>query len=428
MKRISVLLLIIGVLASYTNGYPQFGVIGAKGLKLVDGNLPPNSIYLVTPVSLTTDHTFTLPPASAGIFKSNSVGVMSIGPVDLSTSDITGALAPGNISLPTNNILVGNGSNVAQAYPAGASNTVLSINGSGVPTWQTLGTIGGITGSGTATQVAFFTGTVGDPSTTLSSSPNLFWNNTTGSLGVGGTPTASSALSVNSTTQGFLAPRMNLSERNLIGSPATGLLIYQTDNSPGFYYYNGSQWVSLVPSSGGVGSVLFKRKTADQAVVQNGVGSNIANDNDLFFTVAADEAWEFEVVAYLSSTNNSILSLAALQQAGVNLSNAASEAGFIVENLNVSALGIVGTGLEGTRTQNGSAAGDHLNTFLSVNLGIGVSPVSDTYVKLKGFVKATGTSTTVTVRWNNVISISLGASSSALTIQSNSYLKAVRVE
>jgi hypothetical protein len=337
--------------------------------------------------------------------------------------NIIGALSPSSLTLPLGNIIVGNVLGQGSAVPPGASNTILSINGSGVPTWQTLGTVGGLSGSGTATQVAFFSG-----ATTLSSSPNLFWNNTTGSLGIGGAPTASSALSINSTTQGFLAPRMDLSERNLIGSPATGLLIYQTDNNPGFYYYNGSQWVSLVPSSGGVGSILFKRKTANQAVVQNGVGSTIANDNDLFFTVGADEAWEFEVVGYLSSANNSILSLAALQQAGINLSNAASAAGFIVENLNVSALGIVGSGLEGVRTQNGSTAGDHLNTFLSVNLGVALTPVSDTYVKLKGFVKATGTPTTVTVRWNNVISVSVGAGSSTLTIEPNSYLKAIRVE
>ena len=41
-----------------------------------------------------------------------------------------------------------------------------------------------------------------------------------------------------------LAPRMTLAERNLIVSPATGFSIFQTDNAPGFYYYNGTAWVS----------------------------------------------------------------------------------------------------------------------------------------------------------------------------------------
>ena len=63
-------------------------------------------------------------------------------------------------------------------------------------------------------------------------------------VGIGTTtPDASSILELESTTQGMLTPRMLQSERDLIGTPATGLLIYQTDNTPGFYYYNGSAWV-----------------------------------------------------------------------------------------------------------------------------------------------------------------------------------------
>jgi len=54
---------------------------------------------------------------------------------------------------------------------------------------------------------------------------------------------ASALLDVKSTSAGVLVPRMLMSERdNNIASPATGLLIYQTDNTPGFYYYNGSAW------------------------------------------------------------------------------------------------------------------------------------------------------------------------------------------
>lgn len=63
-------------------------------------------------------------------------------------------------------------------------------------------------------------------------------------VGIGTTtPDASSILELDSTTQGMLTPRMTEAERDAIGSPATGLLIYQTNNAPGFYYYNGSAWV-----------------------------------------------------------------------------------------------------------------------------------------------------------------------------------------
>ncbi len=47
------------------------------------------------------------------------------------------------------------------------------------------------------------------------------------------------------TKKGVLIPRMTETERNSILSPAPGLLIYQTDNNPGFYFYNGTSWVRL---------------------------------------------------------------------------------------------------------------------------------------------------------------------------------------
>lgn len=63
------------------------------------------------------------------------------------------------------------------------------------------------------------------------------------------TPHASAALDVTSTTQGVLVPRMTQSQRIVIASPATGLMIYQTDNTPGFYYYNGSAWGPVAAQS-----------------------------------------------------------------------------------------------------------------------------------------------------------------------------------
>ena len=56
------------------------------------------------------------------------------------------------------------------------------------------------------------------------------------------TPDASAALDITSTTGGILVPRMTETQRDAITSAATGLMIYQTDGTPGFYYYNGSSW------------------------------------------------------------------------------------------------------------------------------------------------------------------------------------------
>lgn len=65
----------------------------------------------------------------------------------------------------------------------------------------------------------------------------------------------SAMLDIKSTTSGLLIPRMNQSQRNLIASPATGLIIFQTDNTPGYYYYNGSGWQKL--GTGNVESMTF---------------------------------------------------------------------------------------------------------------------------------------------------------------------------
>jgi len=55
---------------------------------------------------------------------------------------------------------------------------------------------------------------------------------------------ASAMLDVESTTAGLLVPRMTEAQRDAIngGNPATSLLIYQTDNTPGYYYYDGTIW------------------------------------------------------------------------------------------------------------------------------------------------------------------------------------------
>jgi hypothetical protein len=72
----------------------------------------------------------------------------------------------------------------------------------------------------------------------------------TGSAGIGTTsPNASSLLEVRSTSKGVLIPRMTQTQRNAIKSPATGLLIFQTDRTAGFYYYSGTAWTAVSKTS-----------------------------------------------------------------------------------------------------------------------------------------------------------------------------------
>lgn len=66
------------------------------------------------------------------------------------------------------------------------------------------------------------------------------------------TPHVSSALDITSSDKGILIPRLTLGQRNNIPSPTSGLMIYQTDNTPGFYYFNNlGNWVRISDSNSG---------------------------------------------------------------------------------------------------------------------------------------------------------------------------------
>ncbi len=96
-------------------------------------------------------------------------------------------------------------------------------------------------------------------------SSNIFNNGS--SIGIGTVaPNASAALEVNSTTKGFLLPTMTQTQRNAISTPATGLLIYQSDNTPGFYYYNGSAWTAIAGAAAGGGGAAGYSSTANTLI------------------------------------------------------------------------------------------------------------------------------------------------------------------
>jgi len=66
-----------------------------------------------------------------------------------------------------------------------------------------------------------------------------------GSVGVNTTtPNSSAILDLNSTTKGFLPPRMTSAERLAI-TPTVGLMVYQTDGVEGWYGYKSTGWKSF---------------------------------------------------------------------------------------------------------------------------------------------------------------------------------------
>lgn len=71
-------------------------------------------------------------------------------------------------------------------------------------------------------------------------------------VGIGtNVPESSAILELSSTNTGFLPPRMTTAQRDAISSPSPGLLIYQTNEAPGYYYYNGSNWIGLTGTGSG---------------------------------------------------------------------------------------------------------------------------------------------------------------------------------
>jgi hypothetical protein len=75
-----------------------------------------------------------------------------------------------------------------------------------------------------------------------------------GAVGIGLTSIDSSAqLHMSSTTKGLLMPRLTTTQMNAIGTPANGLMIYNTTTSQ-LYVYSGSVWTALA-SGGGSGTV-----------------------------------------------------------------------------------------------------------------------------------------------------------------------------
>jgi hypothetical protein len=114
----------------------------------------------------------------------------------------------------------------------------------------------------------------------------------------GSNPDATSILDVKSTSKGILIPRMTQSERNSISSPTTSLMIYQTDNTPGFYYYNGTSWVkwstitesTYTPGTGiSISSNTITNTSPDQTVTLTGGGATSVSGTYPNFTISSTD-------------------------------------------------------------------------------------------------------------------------------------------
>jgi hypothetical protein len=242
-----------------TSGNNNVGVGTRSGDNLTTGS---NNTFLGTQARTTS--------ASGTMSNSTAIGygavvttsnTIQLGDANVSSLKTSGKLTTGSITLPNTD---------------GASGQVLSTNGSGVVSWTTPSTVntsnlvdlttnqtvaGNKTLSGitTVSNSTVSTGTLSGALVVaggagISGNVNVGGNETiSGSLGIGTTTTNSSAaLEVNSTTKGILFPRVTLAQRDLIASPAKGLVVMcldcgQTGGELGeLQVFNGSRWTNAV--------------------------------------------------------------------------------------------------------------------------------------------------------------------------------------
>ncbi len=157
------------------------------------------------------------------------------------------------LGVDTGTDLVANANNDTMSFTSTDSSVSISGNGSN--------TIDITVGASVNTNIFNTDGTLSGNRTVTQSSNSLAF--TGGDFTVDGTtlvvdesasavaigasaPAASAVLEVASTTKGFLFPRMTETQRGAITSPATGLMVYQTDSDEGVYIYKSFGWVQVI--------------------------------------------------------------------------------------------------------------------------------------------------------------------------------------
>ena len=141
--------------------------------------------------------------------------------------------AQGRITAAGNGASLNLASEVTGTLPLGSGGTGTStgsITGSGALSFTAGGTNQDVTLTPSGTGYTLLSGQVGLGTTT---------------------PNTSALLDLTSTAKGFLPPRMTAAQRAAIGTPATGLLVYQTDGSAGYYSYGGAAWSGPLSTASG---------------------------------------------------------------------------------------------------------------------------------------------------------------------------------
>ncbi|HTB32566.1 MAG TPA: tail fiber domain-containing protein [Bacteroidia bacterium] len=278
---------------------------------------------------------------------------------DVASDGLNNATALGNGAKvsTSNTVLLGNTAVTAtefngalmpyysSAFNAGTSGQVLESKGAGVaPQWVTP-TTGTVTGSGTATQVAFW-----NSSSALSSNSNLYWDNTNDRLGIGtSSPTAalhtvaSGAKTANyygtilsntatSSTASIIKAALNLqSTGSWTGSSAENIGLYVSSTTGGAYNFDaifnggGNVGIGIAYPTAILHTVASGAKTTDYYgnILTNTATSSTASITKAGLEVQSTGSWTGSsannIALYVSSTTGGTNNYDAIFNGGGNV-------------------------------------------------------------------------------------------------------------
>lgn len=244
-----------GTVSATSTGVPYTGATGAVNLGAYDltvnglivglggGAVSGNTALGASALNANTTGTNnTAIGFEANVGTNNLINATAIGYQAIVTNSNSIQLGSSNVTnVKTNGTLTAG----AVTYPNthGSANQVLSTTGSGTLSWTTMdaGTLSGNTLNSTIT------------SSSLTSVGTLTSATVNGKVIVGASSatSASAVLEANSTTQGFLPPRMTGAQRDAISSKVPGLVVWCTNcgQNGELQVYNGIAWTNLIGST-----------------------------------------------------------------------------------------------------------------------------------------------------------------------------------
>ncbi len=177
---------------------------------------------------------------------------------------------------------------------------------------------------------------------------SIFFLNAYTQVGIGTTtPNAKAALDITDSTKGLLIPRMTMVKRNAIAAPPTGLMVYQTDSTKGFWYFDGVSWQNIHgasnPSYYGGKHTIVLSDTITNSQAQAKIAAEFGPNTQEIRISGCLSLSSIDLSMFTTATDIHIMDNPGL--GNINLSNLKTVDGFflinncpLLSNLNVSSL------------------------------------------------------------------------------------------